>query len=226
MPKNDENQNICKENFRQQEFFQWFLWKEERILLKKKDMKESYFEFTEACDEAEAWLSLAIIKINVVEEMKHKLNKMRDQFKKWKTKRKFRMQPIIVETITVMFLQKDEESYLKELKDQEDQLKNFLTLMMKNFNGKELCPIWLAIDGDHHREHFIKYFGTAEDLVYFRLTVHGLYALIKYFNQHPSASNIILEYMLNKKGFKCEKNFYVSLMELPQKFGNKKNSWF
>ena len=48
-------------------------------------MKESYYEFTEACDEAEAWLSLAIIKINVVEEMKHKLNKMRDQFKKWKT---------------------------------------------------------------------------------------------------------------------------------------------
>ena len=75
--------------------------------------------------------------------MKHKLNKMRRDYSKFKIK--FRMQPIILETLEVLFLQKDEDSYLKELKDQEDQLKFFLILMMKKFNGKELCPIWVSI---------------------------------------------------------------------------------
>ena len=36
-------------------------------------------------------------------------------------------------------------------------------------------------------------------------------------NYHPTTSNIILEYMKNKKGFPVEKNFYVSLSGLPQK---------
>ena len=34
-------------------------------------------------------------------------------------------------------------------------------------------------------------------------------------NYHPTTSNIILEYMKNKKGFPVEKNFYVSLSGLP-----------
>ena len=53
--------------------------------------------------------------------------------------------------------------------------------------------------------------------VYQELNCRGLFALIKYFDYHPSASNIILEYMKNKKGFPVEKNFYVSLSGLPQK---------
>ena len=49
-----------------------------------------------------------------------------------------------------------------------------------------------------------------------RLGCSGLFALIKYFDKHPTASQIILQYMENKIGFKVEKNFYVTLETLPK----------
>ena len=88
--------------------------------------------------------------------------------------------------------------------------------MVKNFQGrKEISAIWLAIEGDC-REHFIN--NYIKETKYQYLTGQCLFALIKYFNQHPTASKIILESMeKNKIGLKVEKNFYVSLMELPNK---------
>ena len=110
----------------------------------------------------------------------------------------------------------DEESFLMELNDQKQQLKKLLNLMVKNFQGrKEISAIWLAIEGDC-REHFIN--NYIKETKYQYLTGQCLFALIKYFNQHPTASKIILESMeKNKIGLKVEKNFYVSLMELPNK---------
>ena len=45
----------------------------------------------------------------------------------------------------------------------------------------------------------------------------SLLALIKYFDKHPTASQIILESVKNKIGFKVEKNFYVNLETLQGK---------
>ena len=161
-----------------------------------------------------AWLTLAILKINVIEEMKQKWSKMNNFFQKCKYRKKFRRSQRILEGLTILHLRKDEKSFLEELKIQEEQLKKLLTLMMKSFNGHELWPIWLAIDGDC-RDHFIQNYET--EVVYQKLQSCGLFALIKYFDHHPTASKIILEYMKNKKGFQVEKNFYVTLLELPQK---------
>ena len=164
--------------------------------------------------EAEAWLTLAIIKINVIEEMKQKWSKMNNFFKKCKYRKKFRRSQRILEGLSILHIRTDENSFLEELKIQEDQLKKLLTLMMKSFNRHELWPIWLALDGDC-RDHFIQNYQKEE--LYRRLASCGLFALIKYFDHHPTASQIILEYMKNKKGFQVEKNFYVTLLGLPQK---------
>ena len=88
--------------------------------------------------------------------------------------------------------------------------------MVKNFQGrKEISAIWLAIEGDC-REHFIN--NYRKELVYPFVAIQPIFGLIKYFNQHPSASKIILESMeKNKTGDKVEKNFYVNLKELPKR---------
>ena len=87
--------------------------------------------------------------------------------------------------------------------------------MVKNFKGrKEISAIWLAIEGDS-REHFIKNYAMTK--AYHYITTTELFALVKYFNQHPTASKIILESMeKNKTGDKVEKNFYVNLLKLPE----------
>ena len=76
------------------------------------------------------------------------------------------------------------------------------------------------IDGDC-REHFIQNYQNEDPNVeigiYSGIAYSGMLGLIKYFNRHPTAAKIILEFMESKKGFKCEKNFYVNLMDLPQK---------
>ena len=110
----------------------------------------------------------------------------------------------------------DEESFLMELNDQKQQLKKLLNLMVKNFQGrKEISAIWLAIEGDN-REYFINNF---EKETVYKYLAGGtcLFALIKYFNRHPTASKIILECMEKNKLEKDEKNFYINLMELPKK---------
>ena len=88
--------------------------------------------------------------------------------------------------------------------------------MVKNFQGrKEISSIWLAIEGDC-REHFIN--SYQKEFAYHYIALQPIFALVKYFNQHPSASKIILESMeKNKTGDKAEKNFYVNLMELPKR---------
>ena len=205
IPKNGGDNNRCKENFSKENFFQWFLEKQNRL-------KNRHWILITL--EAEAWLTLAIIKINVIEEMKHKWSKMNNFFKECKYRKKFRRSQRILEGLSILHIRTDENSFLEELKIQEDQLKKLLTLMMKSFNRHELWPIWLALDGDC-RDHFIQNYQKEE--LYRRLASCGLFALIKYFDHHPTASKIILEYMKNKKGFQVEKNFYVSLLGLPQK---------
>ena len=88
--------------------------------------------------------------------------------------------------------------------------------MVKNFQGrKEISSIWLAIEGDC-RGHFIN--NYQKEFAYHYIALQPIFALIKYFNQHPSASKIILDSMeKNKIGDKVEKNFYVNLMELPKR---------
>ena len=101
-----------------------------------------------------------------------------------------------------------------ELNDQKQQLKKLLKLMVKNFKGrKEISVIWLAIEADC-REHFL---NNHQKYAYQYIAFQPIFALIKYFNQHPTASKIILESMeKNKTGDKIEKNFYVNLLELPE----------
>ena len=60
-----------------------------------------------------------------------------------------------MDTLAILHFGEDENSLKEELKIQEEQLDKLLTLMMKSFNGHELWPIWLAIDGDC-RDHFIQ----------------------------------------------------------------------
>ena len=86
--------------------------------------------------------------------------------------------------------------------------------MVKNFKGrKEISVIWLAIEADC-REHFL---NNHQKYAYQYIAFQPIFALIKYFNQHPTASKIILESMeKNKTGDKIEKNFYVNLLELPE----------
>ena len=164
--------------------------------------------------EAEAWLTLAVIKINVIEEIKQKLSKMKNFFKESKYRKKFRRCRRVLDTLAILHFGEDENSLKEELKIQEEQLDKLLTLMMKSFNGIELWPIWLAT-GKDCRDEFIQNYEKED--AYKKLNYHGLFALIKYFDHHPTASNIILEYMKNKKGFPVEKSFYVSLSGLPQK---------
>ena len=139
---------------------------------------------------------------------------MNSFFKKCKYRKKFRRRQRILDTLAILHIGTDENSLLEELKIQEEQLKKLLNLMMKSFNGQELWAVWLAIDGDY-RDHFIQNYQN--EAVYQTLSSCGLFALIKYFDHHPTASKIILEYMKNKKGFQVEKNFYVNLLGLPQK---------
>ena len=177
------------------------------------------------------WLTLVIIKINVIEEMKHNFKRMQAYFQKWdrkkfkKSENKFKNSPLILEGLAILHLGNDdtigcsklycdEESFLIELNDQKEQLKKLLNLMVKNFKGrKEISLIWLAIEADC-REHFL---NNYENHAYQCIAFQPIFALIKYFNQHPTASKIILESMeKNKTGDKIEKNFYVNLLELPQ----------
>ena len=101
-----------------------------------------------------------------------------------------------------------------ELNDQKQQLKKLLKLMVKNFKGrKEISVIWLAIEADC-REHFL---NNHQNYAYQYIAFQPIFALIKYFNQHPTASKIILDSMEKNKIEKVEKNFYMNLMELPNK---------
>ena len=87
--------------------------------------------------------------------------------------------------------------------------------MVKNFQGrKEISAIWLAIEGDC-REYFIH--NYQKEISYQFIAGQQIFALIKYFNRHPTASKIILECMEKNKLEKDEKNFYINLMELPKK---------
>ena len=52
---------------------------------------------------------------------------------------------LCLEGLVKKFLGNDKQTFMKELDEQQDQLKKFMNLMMKKFNGNELWPIWLAI---------------------------------------------------------------------------------
>ena len=60
------------------------------------------------------WLILVIIKINVIEEMKHNFNKMQAYFQKWdrkkfkKTENKFKNSPMILEGLAILHLGKED----------------------------------------------------------------------------------------------------------------------
>ena len=68
--------------------------------------------------------------------MKNKLNERDDFFKQnnFKSKRKFKDNPRILETLTVLSLGvgMDGNSFTKELKNQKDQLNRLLNFMMKS----------------------------------------------------------------------------------------------
>ena len=65
--------------------------------------------------------------------------------------------------------------------------------MVKNFHGRqEIAAIWLAIEGDC-REYFIS--NYQKELAYQMIAGEEIFALVKYFNRHPTASKIILESM-------------------------------
>ena len=113
-----------------------------------------------------------------------------------------------------MFLENDKESFMSELNAQKEQLKKLLTYMINSFPWKELYGIWLCIEGDC-REHFIN--NCENEEAYQKIIATPFFALIKYFEHHPTASKIILEFMEKKKIEKVEKNSYVNLMELPKK---------
>ena len=220
MPKKYRNPSRCKEKFFAMDFFKKLL------ITTQKSMQSPLLLVP-------YWLILAIIKINVIEEMKHNFNKMQNYFQKWDRKKfnisenKFKNSPMILEGLAILHLGNDdtigcskvycdEESYLMELNDQKEQLKKLLNLMVKNFQGrKDMSAIWLAIEGDC-REHFINSCQTKSDCSCKYVALDPIFALIKYFNKHPSASKIILASMeRNKTGDKVEKNFYVNLMGLP-----------
>ena len=109
----------------------------------------------------------------------------------------------------------DGKSFTEELRNQKDQLYKLLNFLMKKIKGKprSISFVWLAIGGDC-RNHFIENYEKED--IYFEIGFSGLFALIKYFDKHPTASQIILQYMENKIGFKVEKNFYVTLETLPK----------
>ena len=217
MPKKYGNPNSCKEKFFAMDFFK-------KLLITTQKSIQSPLLLVPY------WLILAIIKINVIEEMKLNFNRMQAYFQKWdrkkfkKSENKFKNSPMILEGLAILHLGNDdtigcskvycdEESFLMELNDQKQQLKKLLKLMVKNFKGrKEISVIWLAIEGDC-REYFL---NNHQNIAYQYIASQPIFALIKYFNEHPTASKIILESMeKNKTGDKVEKNFYVNLMGLP-----------
>ena len=205
MVKSDENPKICWENFFEQEFFTHI----KKVI--ERPQVDRYI--------IEALLCLVILKINVIEEMKNKLNE-RDKFFKqnsFKSKRKFKDYPRILEGLTILSLGvgMDGKSFTEELRNQKDQLYKLLNFLMKKIKGKprSISFVWLAIGGDC-RNHFIENYEKED--IYFEIGFSGLFALIKYFDKHPTASQIILQYMENKIGFKVEKNFYVTLETLPK----------
>ena len=210
MVRNDENPKICWENFDEQDFL-------------KRLMQGPMVPQHESMFFVEILLCLVIVKINVIEEMKNKLNERDDFFKQnnFKSKRKFKDNPRILETLTVLSLGvgMDGNSFTKELKNQKDQLNRLLNFMMKYIKGKPnaIRRIWLAIEGDC-RKHFLENFQKVDmyqNIGNFKSV--SLLALIKYFDKHPTASQIILESVKNKIGFKVEKNFYVNLETLQGK---------
>ena len=205
MVKSDENPKICWENFFEQEFFTHI----KKVI--ERPQVDRYI--------IEALLCLVILKINVIEEMKNKLNE-RDKFFKqnsFKSKRKFKDYPRILEGLTILSLGvgMDGKSFTEELRNQKDQLYKLLNFLMKKIKGKprSISFVWLAIGGDC-RNHFIENYEKED--IYFEIGFSGLFAWIKYFDKHPTASQIILQYMENKIGFKVEKNFYVTLETLPK----------
>ena len=202
MPKHDDENaiNICMENFNEQDLFKQFMTNGKEF-----NVNDSF--------DVELSLCLSIIKINVIEEMKYKLKERDTFFSKHKSKRKFRMHPRILEGLNLIYLGNDENSFFDELKNQKDQLKELLSLMLKNITGKNIAYIWLAIEGDC-RKQFIEDFEN--EVAYQRLGCSGLFALIKYFDRHPTAAEIILEYMKHTIGFEVEKNFYVNMEILPK----------
>ena len=215
MPKKYGNPNSCKEKFFAMDFFK-------RLLITTQKSMQSPLLLVPY------WLTLAIIKINVIEEMKANFNEMEVYFRlNGDLRKKFKNSPNILEGLAILHLGNDdtigcsrvycnEESFLMELNDQKQQLKKLLNLMVKNFHGRqEIAAIWLAIEGDC-REYFIS--NYQKELAYQMIAGEEIFALVKYFNRHPTASKIILESMeKNKTGDKVEKNFYINLMELPQK---------
>ena len=215
MPKKYGNPNSCKEKFFAMDFFK-------RLLITTQKSMQSPLLLVPY------WLTLAIIKINVIEEMKANFNEMEVYFRlNGDLRKKFKNSPNILEGLAILHLGNDdtigcsrvycnEESFLMELNDQKQQLKKLLNLMVKNFQGRqEIAAIWLAIEGDC-REHFIS--NYQKELVYQFIAGQEIFALVKYFNRHPTASKIILDSMeKNKTGDKVEKNFYINLMELTQK---------
>ena len=215
MPKKYRNPSCCKEKFFAMDFFK-------RLLITTQKSMQSPLLLVPY------WLTLAIIKINVIEEMKANFNEMEVYFRlNGDLRKKFKNSPNILEGLAILHLGNDdtigcsrvycnEESFLMELNDQKQQLKKLLNLMVKNFHGRqEIAAIWLAIEGDC-REYFIS--NYQKELAYQMIAGEEIFALVKYFNRHPTASKIILESMeKNKTGDKVQKNFYINLMELPQK---------
>ena len=213
MPKNDRSS--CKEKFFAMDFFKALLY------ATKNDMSFGRYPMI-----VEFWLTLAIIKINVIEEMKHNLAKMKAYFEKSASRRKFSKRdstiqqrlskngPTVLKGLAIMFLGNDEDSFISELNAQKEQLKKLLTYMLNSFPRKELYGIWLCIEGDC-REHFIK--NCENEEAYKKFLATPFFALVKYFDIHPTVSKIILEFMEKKKIKKVEKNSYVNLKELPRK---------
>ena len=217
MPKNSSNS--CREKFFAMDFFKGLMYATKNDLLSGKYMSVVAY-----------WLILAVIKINVIEEMEHNLAKMKDFIERKDSRKKFwngnkwqkestvrqrlSISPKVWEGLAIMFLGNDEDSFISELNAQKEQLKKLLTYMLNSFPRKELYGIWLCIEGDC-REHFIK--NCENEEAYKKFLATPFFALVKYFDIHPTVSKIILEFMEKKKIKKVEKNSYVNLMELPRK---------
>ena len=101
MPKRYENPNSCREKFFAMDFFKRLL------ITTQKSMQNPHLLVS-------MWLTLVIIKINVIEEMKHNFNKMQAYFQKWDRKKfdmsenKFKNSPMILEGLAILHLGNDD----------------------------------------------------------------------------------------------------------------------
>ena len=95
MPKKYGNPNSCKEKFFAMDFFK-------RLLITTQKSMQSPLLLVPY------WLTLAIIKINVIEEMKTNFNEIEVYFRRGDLRKKFKNSPSILEGLAILHLGNDD----------------------------------------------------------------------------------------------------------------------